>query len=332
MEVNTLKIVFLFSGQGSQFSGMGESLFEHNATFKNCVEQSDAVIRKRLNRSLIDELYAAKEQPFDDLLMTHPGIVAVEIAIYRVLQEMGITPDYVCGSSLGEFAAGVVNGVWTAQMAIEASIEQAKSIVRNSSSGGMLAVMNKRGKDMQYLYSKHKLYVAADNFDGHFTLAGPAQSINACQYELSHMGIPFQRLPVNYAFHSPMIEGELEFAYYMAATPFLSNPKAGFISGIKCKESNSLHGNYFWDVVTRYIDFKKIIHYIECRGPCLYVDLGPSGSAANFVKYNLSPVSRSQTFQIMTPFKREREQLKALQKMIELQSHTIPSSVSIYPE
>ena len=314
---SNLKIVFLFSGQGSQYRGMGRKLFEQNAVFRNALEQTDSIVQKHLSRSLINELYNINQPIFDDLLITHPAIVAVEIAMYKVLQSMSVKPDYVVGNSLGEFAAAVVSGIWSAETAIEAAIEQARAIVHNNITGGMLAVIHQKTKDVEDIYLKHNLFLAADNFDGHFTVSGTVQDLDAFQAELNKLNIQFLRLPVAVPFHSPLMEGGRNgFIYYMNNVSFLSETKSGFISGIKYEALNELPEDYFWNVVSKYTNFSKLVNYIEIKGPCLYIDLGPSGTSATFVKYNLTTTSSSQTFQIMTPFKREEQQLELLKKLM----------------
>ena len=231
-------------------------------------------------------------------------------------------PDYIAGNSLGEFAAGVVSGVWSAETAIETAIEQAKSIARNDTAGGMIAVMNRKTPYIEHLYHKHTLFLASDNFAGHFTLAGSIHDLNAFQSELEQLGVDFLRLPVNHPFHSPLIEkGRSGFTDYTAAMPPLSDPTPGFVSGIQCEELATLPENYFWEVVSNYTDFPKMVKYIENKGICLYLDLGPSGTCASFVKYNLSPSSASLILPIMTPFKRELEQLEKMRKILDRQNN-----------
>ena len=83
-----------------------------------------------MNISLVNELYNSTLPEFDDLLITHPSIFAVEIVLYKVLTNIGIIPDYLVGVSLGEFAAAVANGIWDEKTAVEAAAEQAKVIER----------------------------------------------------------------------------------------------------------------------------------------------------------------------------------------------------------
>lgn len=309
-------IVFLFSGQGSHYRGMGRELYEQQSRFKSCLESLDKIVQKQLNYSLIDELYTNTEESFDELLITHPAIVAVEIALYEVVLEMGIKPDFISGNSLGEFAAGVASGVWDATSAIEAAIEQAKSICRADIEGGMLVVFAEERK-LKNLYGQHQLFLASDNFKEHFTLSGKASHLGLFENELSELGINSFRLPVNIPFHSPLMKtAKAGFDQYTNSVSAFNVPKKGFVSGFEAKELNELSDDYFWQAVSQYTNFTKIIDLLEAKGPCLYIDMGPSGTSAAFVKYNLQPGTQSETLTIMSPYRREMGQLEKLESMI----------------
>ena len=105
---------------------MGKTLYDSNPSFSKSLNQSDAFVKQHLGRSIIEELYHNTHESFDDLLITHPAIVAIELAMLEVMKDLGIIADYVSGNSLGEFAAGVAAGIWTTEMALEAAVEQAK--------------------------------------------------------------------------------------------------------------------------------------------------------------------------------------------------------------
>lgn len=309
-------IVFLFSGQGSHYRGMGRELYEQQPKFKSCLEKLDKIVQKQLNYSLIDELYTNTEETFDELLITHPAIVAVEIALYEVLSEMGIKPDFISGNSLGEFAAGVASGVWDATSAIEAAIEQAKSICRADIEGGMLVVFAEERK-LKSLYGQHQLFLASDNFNGHFTLSGKTSHLELFENELSEQGINSFRLPVNIPFHSPLMKtAKADFDQYSSLSNVFKAPVKGFISGFEAKELNRLSDDYFWQAVSQYTNFTKIIDLLEAKGPCFYIDMGPSGTSAAFVKYNLQPGTQSETLTIMSPYRREMGQLEKLETIV----------------
>lgn len=312
------RIVMLFSGQGSHYRGMGQQLYEQHVIFRRSLEKSERIIQRMLHRSIIKELYHEQpDTPFDDLLITHPAIVAVEIALYDTLKALDIVPVCVSGNSLGEFAAGVAAGVWTTEAAIEAAVEQAKSILRYDIEGGMLVVLTEK-ENVWPLYEHYDLYLAADNFPGHFTLAGTAVQLDLFQVELSLNGISFVRLPVACPFHSPLIDmARSDYTLYTACSVTLNKPEISFVSGYIGKEQPALTADYFWNAVSRFSSFSHTVRATEAHGPCFYIDMGPSGASATMFKYNLPASSGSDIFQIMSPFKREMEQLKKLQAMIQ---------------
>ncbi|MEM0939174.1 MAG: acyltransferase domain-containing protein [Bacteroidota bacterium] len=312
------QLVFLFSGQGSHYRGMGEKLYKTNPVFTNTLEKSDSYMQKVLGRSLIEELYYKKDADFDDLLITHPAIVAVELALCLALRAEGVVPDYVSGNSLGEFAAAAICGVWSAEKALEAAQIQAKSIVRNNEKGGMLAILDIAPDLLQRLSKSYNLYIASNNFPGHYTLSGATAYLDAVEVELKSLEIPYMRLPVAYPFHSPLLKaGKVEFQQYMSTLESLDQPTKGFISGLYAKELSSLPNDYFWEVVSQPADFGHVVAALEKKAPCLYVDLGPSGTSATFMKYNLEERSNSVAHSIMTPFKQEDKQLQKLFQLLE---------------
>lgn len=310
-------IVFLFSGQGSHYRGMGKRLYQGYPRFAKSLRQSDALIQQHIGQSIIEELYEKKNKKFDDLLLTHPAIVAIELAMLDLMEEFGIQADYVSGNSLGEFAAGVAAGIWTKDMALEAAIEQAKSIIQESKEGGMLTIINETPHRLKSLLDKNNLYIASNNFPQHFTISGKTKDLNIFQQALKHLNIPCFRLPVNYPFHSPLIEsGRRNFSYYTSTALTFSKPSKRFISGLYYKELQALPKDYFWKVICQQTNFTSFVHYMETKGTCLYLDLGPSGTSANFVKYNLSVQSKSVVLPMMTPFIQEEKQLKYLKTLL----------------
>ena len=314
---NKANIIFLFSGQGSQYRGMGRILYEQNHIFSSCIKECDQIVRKLLNRSLIDELYHIEDKDFSDLLITHPAIVAVEIAMFRVLEAINIKPDLVVGTSLGEFAAGVACGFWDLDKAISAAAEQAKLIAKNVARGGMISVTNSFSCEIESIYAKHNLILASENFKKHFTIAGLASDLDSCEITFKKAGIDYVRLPIDYPFHTNLMDACENECFYHSFNVF--NPSkqlTGFISGLRSDKMEILPENYFWQAVGKYFDFSKLIGYTESLGTAIYVDLGPSGTAATFTKYNLDPLSESFSIQIMTPFRTELRQLEELQRTL----------------
>lgn len=319
--MKNMKKVFVFTGQGSQYKEMGYELYKNNPVFRSSIEESEILIQKNLNRSLIEELYVSDKKDFDDLLITHPAIVAVEIAMYEVLKSLDISPDYVLGNSLGEFAAGVVGGIWNSITAIEASIVQAKCIKKNGliGTGGMIAVIDQERSLDKNCFLDYNLYLASNNFDGHYTVSGLNKDLEKFKSFLKNTDVSFINIPVKVPFHSPIMHDCMhDFENYLSISSGINqHPNKKFISGLKCKALDIIPNDYFAQVVSKHVNFSKSVDYMESKESYLYIDLGPSGTGSTFVKYNLkTPSQGSKTFSIMSPFKNEIERLSELKEAL----------------
>ena len=99
-------IAFMFPGQGSQYVGMGKDLAEKFPVFRDTLEMADDALGESLSRLCFDG-------PEDDLRLTantQPAVLAISIAMYRLLESRGVKPVLVAGHSLGEYSAHVAAG------------------------------------------------------------------------------------------------------------------------------------------------------------------------------------------------------------------------------
>ncbi len=315
----TPNIVFLFSGQGSHYRGMGSELFFTDSTFREAVEFGDALVKKQIDRSLIYELYERKGK-FDDLLITHPAIITIELAMLKLMKKINIQPDLVVGNSLGEFSAGVAAGVWTDDQAIVYSIKRAEAIVQHVTSGGMIAVLHERTPELTEKLSFFGLYLASDNFKGHFTASGLQENISRFKQYLDQQSISYLVLEVAWPFHSPYMEKVKDkYPDDMSEMPLHHPVKTKMYSPLQEKAiTTAINPEYFWHAVSKPFNFGKMLSKIEeDYGPCLYIDLGPSGTMATFVKYNLSSESPSVAIPLLSPFKGVEKRLKELRIRVE---------------
>lgn len=303
------KTVFLFSGQGSQYYQMGRAMYEQDLVFRSSMDQMDRLALDMLGTSVVQALYGphGKAEPFDDLRLTHPAIFMVEYALAQSVMELGITPDCTVGASLGTFAALAVAGCMTAQEALAMVIRQAQAIDEHCPKGGMIAVLGapKLYEDSPFLQARS--VIAGRNFATHFVLSAPAENLSAIHGFLTRAGVTCQALPVHYPFHSPWIDPLREILiaasgstrFRLSDTPVICCAMGGVL-----REASD---DFFWKVARDQIGFMPAMAHLEQSGPVDYLDLGPSGTLATFLKYLLPQDSTSRRFTLMTPYRRETE-------------------------
>ena len=120
-------IVFMFSGQGSQFFHMGRDLYESEPVFRRAMDSMDTIAGDMTGRSVVKEIYdpgKGKWDRFDDISLSHPAIFMVQAALVRTLAERGIVPDAVMGTSLGEFVGAALYGVMDFETGFKKVIRQ----------------------------------------------------------------------------------------------------------------------------------------------------------------------------------------------------------------
>jgi bacillaene synthase trans-acting acyltransferase len=312
------KTVFMFSGQGSQYFQMGRELFEKNDSFRGWMLRLDDVARRCSGASVVETLYSdmhSKSDPFDRTVSTHPAIFMVEYSLVQCLIEAGVRPDMVLGVSQGSFAAAAAAGFIDVDDALTAVIRQAIALEECCEPGGMIAVLADPalfGED--FLRGRGEL--AAVNFSSHFVVAARRTELAEIGTALKKQNVEFQRVPVSRAFHSQWIdEAKVPFASFMRSVRF----ERGRVPLLCCDRTavlSELYADYFWDVVRRPIRFREAIAWLEREGGWRYVDVGPAGTLATFLKYGLPATTQSTVYAILTPFGFDQKNLAAVSSAI----------------
>jgi trans-AT polyketide synthase/acyltransferase/oxidoreductase domain-containing protein len=296
----------MFPGQGSQYRNMGRHLLETEPTYRDCMLDLDALAQRSGGASVLDANYpkdAGATAAFDTTAVTHPAILMLEVALARLLMSKGVQPRYVLGSSLGEVAAAVTAGMLSVEEALPFVIEQARIFERRCRPGGMVAVLGEPRLHADLPALREGSELAAINCDRHFVVSAAAGALDGIEAALRNAGVSFQRLPVSHAFHSSLIDdARTEFEALQRRLP-LREPVLPFISCTHGRCENVPRDGYdFWSVVRRPLDVPGAIARLERAGAVDLLDLGPSGTLANFGKRCASSTSGATFVAVMTPF------------------------------
>jgi acyl transferase domain-containing protein len=313
-KVDSKTTVFMFSGQGSQYFQMGRALYDSDDVFREWMVRLDGVAQEVSGMSVIETLYCdarGKGDPFDRTLLTHPAIFMVEFSLSQSLIHSGVRPDVVLGASMGSFAAAAVAGFIGVGDALTALTRQAMALEDCSEPGGMIAVLADPALFAEDFLSRRS-ELAAVNFSSHFVVSARRAELAEIEAALRKRDIGYQRLPVSVPFHSRWMEGaKARFESFMRSI----RVGRGRLPLACCDQSAvlfDLSDGYFWNVVRRRIRFRETIERLEREGARRYIDLGPSGTLATFLKYMAPAATKSTTHAILTPYGFDRRNLAAL--------------------
>lgn len=200
-------IVFVFSGQGSQWSEMGRVL-QDEPVYQEKLRECDELLRRHADWSLLEELRASPAGTrLAQTQIAQPAICALQLALVSLWRNWGIEPDAVVGHSVGEVAAAQVAGVLSLEQAMHLVYHRGRLMQRASGLGKMAAV-ELSWKEAQEAVAGYedRLSVAACNSPHSTVLSGDAQALAEVVQSLERRGIFTRLLDADYAFHSPQME------------------------------------------------------------------------------------------------------------------------------
>ncbi len=273
------KIVFVFSGQGPQWWGMGRQLFEKEPLFRENIEKLDKMLSVHADWSLIEELTKDEETSrISETNIAQPAIFAIQIALYEMWKTMGITPGAVVGHSIGEVAAGYVSGALTLEQAVLLIFHRSRVQFKATDKGKMLAVGLPYEEAKKLLKGKEdRVSVGAVNGPAMVSLSGDTDVIEQIAEDLDKKDIFHRILQVNVPFHShhmePLKEELLaslgEFKTKATTIPFYST-----VEGKKVK-GEELTPSYWFRNVREPVYFISAIEAQINDGFDTFIELGP---------------------------------------------------------
>ncbi len=273
------KIAWLFTGQGSQYFGMGRQLYQSNALFRERLDACAAILDKHLSAPLLEVLFSEEgdQDQVNQTAFTQPAIFAVEYALAELWLSFGIKPDYVMGHSVGEYVAAVISGLMTLEDGCRLIAERGRLMNALPSGGVMAAVFASREKIEEMLSPwEGKLNVAAHNSPGVNTVAGEADALEEAMAAFADAKIKARKLVVSHAFHSHLMDPMLEEFRAFAAGISYHDMKIPLISNVTCKvlRLEEVTPEYWCQHVRGTVGFHDSMQELHRLGVNTYVEVG----------------------------------------------------------
>jgi len=234
------KILFLFTGQGSQYFGMAKGLYEVSPVFHATFNRCDALFRKYLSVSLKEVLWEDSSL-LDKTIYCQPAIFSVQFCLLRLWNSFGVRPDFVLGHSVGEFCAAVCAGVLSLEDGMKLVVARSK-IVDSLEGGKMLAVKTSPMKTRHLIkeFGQHVpggwIDVAAENSVEEVVVSGIGENIQTFANFCAESGVKTQTINASHAFHSRQMDSVLSEFGQLASEVSPGKPSCGYISGTLARE------------------------------------------------------------------------------------------------
>jgi acyl transferase domain-containing protein/NAD(P)-dependent dehydrogenase (short-subunit alcohol dehydrogenase family)/aryl carrier-like protein len=274
----TPEVVFMFSGQGTQYQGMARALYEAQPVFRTALDACARHLAGDLPRPLLDVVFG-DAAALDDTAFTQPALFAVEFSLAALWRHWGLEPTTVMGHSVGEYVAACVAGVFTMPDALRLIAARARLMSRLPRDGGMAAAFADLSTVSEALRGHEaQVAVAATNGPQNTVISGRIDALEAVLARLGAAGVETQRLNVSHAFHSPLMTPMLEeFERMVAATP-MARPRIGLVSNLtgRLADAELCEASYWRRHVREAVRFAESIATLQQDGHRVFVEVGPS--------------------------------------------------------
>ena len=269
-------VVFVFSGQGSQWRGMGRQLHAEEAVFRDALADCDRAMRPHLNSSVIDALLAGDS--LDDIGVIQPAIFAMQVALAALWRSWGVAPAAVIGHSMGEVAAAHVAGALSLDDAARVICARAL-LLRGAARGGAMISAELSRAEADELIAGHegRVAVAASNSVRSTVLSGDSNVLSALMSEIQQRDRFCRWVDVDVASHSPRMDAlraDLSAALTRLRPSAPTTPMYSTVTG-QPVDGATLDGTYWVENLRSQVRFSPAARQLFEQGHEVFLEVSP---------------------------------------------------------
>ncbi len=297
------KLAFLFPGQGSQQPNMLRDLAVHFPEFRVALERADHVLAGRFPKKLSEYIYpqpvftpVEEKRQMAEITATavaQPALGVVEIALTRLLERFGVTPDMTAGHSYGEYTALAAAGVITDDVLFELSERRGNAIeeaTRGGDAGTMAAVLANASSVEEALNGTSNVTIANYNSPKQTIIAGAREAIEQAIEKLASKKLTAKQIPVACAFHSPLMQPAQARLAAVLDRQTYDAPRAQVFSNTLAApypEASSAIASLLASHLVEPVRFVEQVRAMHDAGARVFLEVGPKNVLSNLAKQNL---------------------------------------------
>ncbi len=276
------KVAFAYTGQGSQWAGMGKALYEREPVARAVLDRCEEVFLAERGASLLDVMFGCGEGNMNDTAWEQPALYALECALTALWSSVGVHPSVVLGHSVGELAAAQAAGVFSLEDGMRFA-EARGTLLSETEAGAMAAVFATPARvastveDLNESSASVGVSISADN-GSHQVVSGPVAEIETISKHFKSEGVRVRRLNTARAFHSALVEPALDMLEASLDNADIEPPSLTVVSNLTgqvVEPGQALDGAYWRQHAREKVAFASGVRTLAELGVDLVLEIGP---------------------------------------------------------